>query len=180
LHDVHVPQEFLPGDLIAGARFNAQTSLCLTEEENRQRSRLVYGKGGARERMKWFHDHGYGNSGATSGHLIPGHENALKKGWKGIYEEIKSCCDALGNDGKDIGRKAQLRAMMTAATMPRELAKKILDPHPAIGRKRNRQGEESRPCPNGEKPGQGSVGACRDILGGCPGTLAQPHVDNER
>jgi len=81
----HVPQELLPGDLIAGARFNTQTSLCLTEEENRQRSKLVYGKGGAREKMKWFHDHGYGNSGATSGHLIPGHENALKKGWKGIY-----------------------------------------------------------------------------------------------
>jgi len=120
----HVPQELFPGDLIAGARFNMQTSLCLTEEENRQRSRLVYGKGGARERMKWFHDHGYGNSGATSGHLIPGHENALKKGWKGIYEDIKARLEALGNDRKESGRKEQLRAMMTAATMPRELAKK--------------------------------------------------------
>ena len=27
----HVPREILPGDLLAGARFNLQTSLCLTE-----------------------------------------------------------------------------------------------------------------------------------------------------
>ena len=23
--------------------------------------------------MLWFHNHGYGNTGATSGHLIPGY-----------------------------------------------------------------------------------------------------------
>ena len=34
-------------------------------------------------RMKWFHDHGYGNSGATSGHLIPDHPMALEKGLAG-------------------------------------------------------------------------------------------------
>lgn len=30
-----VPREILPGDLLAGARFNLQTSLCLTEEEQK-------------------------------------------------------------------------------------------------------------------------------------------------
>ncbi|HDP25997.1 MAG TPA: hypothetical protein ENN34_11215, partial [Deltaproteobacteria bacterium] len=68
----YLPQEILPGDLIAGARFNIQTSMCWTQEEARHRDALIYGKHGARAAMKWFHDHGYGNSGATSGHLVPG------------------------------------------------------------------------------------------------------------
>ena len=29
------------------------------------------GKDGARAALLWFHNHGYGNTGATSGHLIP-------------------------------------------------------------------------------------------------------------
>ena len=77
----YVPQEILPGDLIAGSRFNLQTSKCWTKKEAKARNRLVYGKKGARSSMKWFHDHGYGNSGATCGHLIPGYERVLKAGW---------------------------------------------------------------------------------------------------
>ena len=80
----YLPQELLPGDLLAGARFNIQTSLCLTEKEAKEREKMIFGKKGSRARMKWFHDHGYGNSGATCGHLIPGHERALTLGWKGI------------------------------------------------------------------------------------------------
>ncbi len=73
----YVPKEILPGDLIAGARFNVQTSLCLNQKEQKEYDKLTAGKNGARARMKRFHDHGYGNAGATSGHLIPGHEKAL-------------------------------------------------------------------------------------------------------
>ena len=69
-----VPQEILPGDLLAGGRFNIQTSLCLTKQEQKAYDKLVLGKNGVRATMKWFHDHGYGNAGATSGHLIPAHE----------------------------------------------------------------------------------------------------------
>jgi trans-4-hydroxy-L-proline dehydratase len=29
----YLPQEILPGDLLAGARFNVMTSCCLTEKE---------------------------------------------------------------------------------------------------------------------------------------------------
>jgi trans-4-hydroxy-L-proline dehydratase len=61
----YVPQEILPGNLPAGARFNIQTSLRFTEDERRQWLREIKGKNGARAKMKWFHDHGYGNSGAT-------------------------------------------------------------------------------------------------------------------
>ncbi|MDT8271731.1 MAG: pyruvate formate lyase family protein [Desulfomonilia bacterium] len=118
----YLPQEILPGDLIAGARFNIQTSMCWTQEEARHRDALIYGKHGARAAMKWFHDHGYGNSGATSGHLVPGYERALKIGWKGIHEDIRKHYDALNPQEQKGAKGAQLKAMMTAATMPRDLS----------------------------------------------------------
>ena len=120
----HVPQEILPGDLLAGARFNVQTSFCLGKEDARKYDRLILGKNGARAKVKWFHDHGYGNAGATSGHLIPGYERALRIGWKGIHADIESKYSSLSQSEQKGPRGAQLRAMMTAATMPRELAKK--------------------------------------------------------
>ena len=42
-----------------------------TKQEARDYGKLVYGKNGTREAVMWFHNHGYGNAGATSGHLIP-------------------------------------------------------------------------------------------------------------
>ena len=119
----YVPKEVLPGDLIAGARFNVQTSLCLNREEQKQYDKLTAGKNGARAKMKWFHDHGYGNSGATSGHLIPGHERALTIGWKGIHTDLTRKYNQL-SQADQVGKKgAQLRAMITASTMPRDFAK---------------------------------------------------------
>jgi formate C-acetyltransferase len=118
----HVPQEVLPGDLVAGARFNILASRCWTQAEARARNERVEGPNGARAAMKWFHDHGYGNSGATSGHLVPDHERVLRIGWKGVYEDLKARHDALSESEKGGPRGAQLRAMMTAAEMPRDLA----------------------------------------------------------
>ena len=120
----HLPQEILPGDLLAGARFNIHTSMCLTKEEMKARDKMIYGKNGSRAKMKWFHDHGYGNSGATSGHLVPGYENALKLGWRGIYRDLDLKYESLSAKEKRGPRGAQLRAMKTAALMPRELATK--------------------------------------------------------
>ncbi len=120
----YVPQEILPGDLIAGGRFNLQTSMCWNEKEAKERDSLIYGKKGVRAQMKWFHDHGYGNSGATSGHLIPGYERALQIGWKGIYKDLEKRYNALFSKDKKGKRGAQLRAMMTAAAMPGGLAGK--------------------------------------------------------
>ena len=54
----HVPQEILPGDLLAGARFNVQTSFCLSKEDARKYDRLILGKKGARAKVKWFHASG--------------------------------------------------------------------------------------------------------------------------
>lgn len=123
----YVPCEILPGDLIAGARFNIQTSSCLTEEETKARDKRVYGKKGTRAQMKWFHDHGYGNSGATSGHLIPGHEKLLSKGWKGIQEEIDVFYSRLTDGEKRGPRGAQLRAMMIASDTAVLLAARYSD-----------------------------------------------------
>ncbi len=118
----HVPREILPGDLLAGARFNLQTSLCLTEAEQKSFDDALLGRNGARARMKWFHDHGYGNTGATSGHLVPDHAMALKNGWRGIHADLSDRYEKLSQADQEGPRGAQLRAMMTAATMPRELA----------------------------------------------------------
>jgi pyruvate-formate lyase len=118
----YLPQEVLPGDLIAGARFNVQTSTCLTRREAREYGKLVYEKGGTREAVKWFHDHGYGNAGATSGHLIPDYARVLINGWKEIHADLQARLGAL-TEGERKGPKGdQLRAMLTAATTTRDLA----------------------------------------------------------
>ena len=124
LHEVmvkYLPKEVLPGDLVVGGRFNVQTSMCLTEEEAKEYDRLVSGKGGAREAMLWYHNHGFGNCGATSGHLVIGYDAVMKKGWQGIYAEIESAYQKLSPTAKNGKQGAELRAMLTAATLPRDL-----------------------------------------------------------
>ncbi|MDA8409749.1 MAG: hypothetical protein M0001_05080, partial [Treponema sp.] len=96
----HVPRDLLPGDLLAGSRFNVQTSLCLNEKEAKEYERLVAGKDGARKAVIDFHAHGYGNAGATSGHLIPGHAELLATGWKGRRAEVEAALDALSAEEK--------------------------------------------------------------------------------
>ncbi len=117
-----VPQEVLDGDLIAGARFNVLVSRAWNEREAKRRDSLIGGRHGIRQATKWFHDHGHGNTGATSGHLIPDYERVLRIGWKGIHEDLVRRHDALSSGEKKGPAGAQLRAMITAATMPRDLA----------------------------------------------------------
>jgi pyruvate-formate lyase len=118
----HLPKEMLPGDLLAGARFNVVTSTCHTKQESKGYFKRVMGKRGARAAMKWFHDHGYGNAGATSGHLIPDYERILKEGWRGINEDLQIRYAELSDVERNGKLGAQLRAMILASTMPRELA----------------------------------------------------------
>lgn len=120
----YLPQEVLPGDLLAGGRFNVITSTCLTRKEARIYRKLVDGKDGARAAVKWFHNHGYGNSGATSGHLIPDYGRVLKVGWKGIHADLQARYQALPQSEQRAAPGAQLRAMITAATLARDLAAK--------------------------------------------------------
>lgn len=117
-----LPREVLPCDLLAGARFNILASRCLSRDEAAERDRLVLGGDGVRAAVKWFHDHGYGNSGATSGHLIPDYARALREGWRGIHDDLDTRYQALSAVQRQGPKGQQLRAMRTAATMPRELA----------------------------------------------------------
>jgi pyruvate-formate lyase len=118
----YLPREVLPGDLLAGGRFNIQTSACLTRDETRRRDRLVYGPKGSRAAMLWFHNHGYGNAGATSGHLIPDYGRVIREGWKAVHAELEVALAALPEGERRGARGGQLRAMRTAATMARDLA----------------------------------------------------------
>lgn len=123
----YLPQEILPGDLIAGGRFNISASMCLTEREQAEFDRLTLGKNGARNAVNWFHSHGYGNAGATCGHLIPGYDRILRLGWKGIHTELESACNALSPSEQKGAKGAQIKAMMTAATLPGDLAARYAD-----------------------------------------------------
>ena len=118
----YLPHEILPGDLLVGARFNVQTSACLTKSETLRHDKLILGKSGARALMLWLHDHGFGNAGATSGHLIPDYASILQNGWRGIFTELETYYSNLSDQEKQGGKGAQLRAMITAARMPKELA----------------------------------------------------------
>ena len=115
----HLPQELLPGDLIAGGRFNIMSSTCMNEKEA---AAYLKQMDSIRNDLLWFHNHGYGNVGATSGHLIPDYARVLEVGWQGIHDDLKEKYEALSDEDKNSEKGAQLRAMLTAATMPRELA----------------------------------------------------------
>ena len=123
----HLPQELLPGDLLAGARFNVETSTCLTQKEAQAYLRLVDGKKGTRVAITWFHNHGYGNAGATGGHLIPDYPRVLREGWKAIYADLETRYAALSSAEQQGAHGAQLRAMRTAATTARDLAAAYAD-----------------------------------------------------
>ena len=118
----YLPAEILPGNLIAGGRFNIQSSLCLNKKEAKKYDNLVIGKHGVRAGVKCFHEHGYGNCGATSGHLIPDYKSVLTKGWRGIKKDLEEKYNKLSRDMKKGRKGSQLRAMIISAGMPQELA----------------------------------------------------------
>ena len=118
----YLPHEVLPGDLIAGGRFNIQTSKCLTKQQYKAYARQAYGKTGMRQAELWFHNHGYGNAGATSGHIIPDYPRVLNEGWKGIHEELNRYLFKLSKREYEGKKGGQLRAMLVAATMARDVA----------------------------------------------------------
>ena len=116
-----MPQEILPGDLLCGARFNAIYSMCLTKKETKAREELILK---ARKEVLYLISHGYGNTGPTSGHLVPDYAKIVRHGFKAVYEDLKEKHDALSSSDRKGQKGAQLRAMMTACEMPKELAEK--------------------------------------------------------
>lgn len=120
----YIPQEILPGDLIAGGRFNVLASRCWSKAEAKQRNAKVTGKSGTRKAIKEYHDRGFGNCGATSAHIIPDYAQVLKEGFKSVAAHIDEVYESLTPKQKSGAHGAQLRAMKTAAAMPGELAEK--------------------------------------------------------
>jgi len=117
-----VPQEVLPGDLIAGGRFNLLASRCWSKAEAKARNARVFGKNGTRMKIKEFHERGFGNCGATSAHIIPDYAQVLKSGFQAIETHIDEEYAKLTPAQQKGPRGAQLRAMKTAAGMPAALA----------------------------------------------------------
>ncbi|MDR1733570.1 MAG: hypothetical protein LBR73_01615 [Oscillospiraceae bacterium] len=121
----YLPQEILPGDLIAGGRFNLMASRCWNRKEAKRHDELLHGKDGKsglhRDAIA-FEECGFGNCGATSGHLISNYPKALRIGWKGIKAEIREKYDSLTAAQRKGSKGNQLRAMLTACDMPIELA----------------------------------------------------------
>ena len=121
----YVPQEIISdNDLIAGGRFNTILSKCFTKKEAKK-----YWKKNIKARQRFFkyHQSGFGNCGATGGHLIPDHETVVKKGFKFIYEKAKKRYEELSEKEKKGPKGQELRAMMRAAEIPRKLAKKYAE-----------------------------------------------------
>ncbi len=120
----HVPKDIFPGDLLAGGRFNLRSSHCLSEKETEEREKFINSDGGYLNRIYELNNRGYGNCGPASGHLIPGHEEALKIGMRGKYEYYKKLLSELPEEKRNGESGGQLRAMMTACLMTKELAEK--------------------------------------------------------
>lgn len=120
----HVPQEIIPNDLLCGARFNMLTSHCLTKSEAADRAKLVNGKNGARNQEVDYYYYGFGNCGATSGHLIPDYQKILDHGFEKVNQDLKKRYESMSPSEQQSSRGAQIRAMMIATTMPKELAEK--------------------------------------------------------
>jgi pyruvate-formate lyase len=118
----HVPLDILPGDLLCGSNFNLMTAHCLTKSEAKRRAKILYGKNGLRAKTMEFHDRGFGNCGATSGHLVPDYATILRHGFKYIIQKIDEKYNSLPESKKKGEEGAELRAMKTAAQMPCELA----------------------------------------------------------
>ena len=119
-----IPQEIIGPDLIAGGRFNTQLSKCLTEREQKEFNKRNLE---IRKIAFDFHNYGFGNTGATSGHLIADYETVVKKGFKFLYEKASLTYEQLSEKEKQGPKGEELRAMLIAIKIPKKLAEKYAE-----------------------------------------------------
>lgn len=118
----YLPHRVLSGDLIAGDHFNIRISKCFTEKQAKAYSRKACGDKGIHAAETCFQDHGYGNFGASGGHFVPDYPRVLKEGWKSIHEELNRKLSSLSKREYNGNKGEQIRAMLVAATMARDVA----------------------------------------------------------
>jgi pyruvate-formate lyase len=121
----YVPQEIISeNDLIAGGRFNTQLSKCLTKKEAKK-----YWNKNLNTRKEFFdyHKAGFGNAGATAGHLIPDYETVIKQGFKYLNKKAIEHYESLSQKEKNGSLGQELRAMIRSTEIPRKLALKYAE-----------------------------------------------------
>ncbi len=99
-------------------------SRCWSKQEAKRRNELLLSKEGIRKATFEFQDRGYGNCGATSGHLIPDYPRILKDGFSGVKADLEAKLNTLTPTEQQGEKGGQLRAMIVSCDMPVELASK--------------------------------------------------------
>jgi formate C-acetyltransferase len=99
-------------------------SRCWSKEEAKARNERILGKDGIRKATFAFQHRGYGNCGATSGHLIPDYPSVLQKGFFGVKADLQARYDALSPAEQASDAAGQLRGMLLGCDMPVALAAK--------------------------------------------------------
>jgi len=116
----HLPLHVLEGELIVGGQFNTALSRTFTRSEartyNRMEKKYV-------NRLKEVDALGYGNAGATAGHLIPDYPTVLRIGFKGLKKRFE---EELAKAGSEPHRDL-LRALIISTEVPRILAGRYAD-----------------------------------------------------
>ncbi|MHA1585316.1 MAG: pyruvate formate lyase family protein [Promethearchaeota archaeon] len=121
----YLPQEIISeNDLLAGGRFNTQLSKCFNSKEFKE-----FKKTNLKNRHATFHYHqeGFGNVGATAGHIIPDYKLIVEKGFKHLYEIAKNNYNGLTEKEKHGPKGYELRAMIISTEIPRKLAQRYAE-----------------------------------------------------
>ena len=121
----YVPQEIISeNDLLAGGRFSTMLSRCLNEKETKTFWKQTIKN---RDAVKEFHYNGFGNTGATSGHIICDFKTVVDKGFKYIHKNIQDRYNQLTEKEKEGEKGDQLRAMIRSSEIPRKFAEKYAE-----------------------------------------------------
>ena len=111
----YLPVQVLEGELIVGGQFNTASSRTLTKSETRKFKKME--KSYVRT-LKELDAYGYGNAGATPGHLIPDYPTVLNIGFKGLQEKF----EALRAQAASPSHRDFLQALIICTEVPRTLA----------------------------------------------------------
>ncbi|MHA1821768.1 MAG: pyruvate formate lyase family protein [Promethearchaeota archaeon] len=120
----YIPHEIIGPELLCGARFNVQISKCLNQKELKKFYKETLK---TRRAVFEYHNFGFGNAGATSGHIIPNYEGIVKHGFKYYHDKAVKAYNQLSEKEKKGKRGAELRAMINATEIPKKVALKYAE-----------------------------------------------------